>query len=87
MGWHREGETMKTIIVIETAEELVSFANPNRVEGDKDPFLGPNPKLIFENDYHYIRLEADGFELSQGVRVEDVLKELAKEANFDIHIT
>lgn len=79
---------MKTIILIETAQELLKFANPNRIEGVKIPFLGNNAKLVFENNFETVRIEGAGnFELSEKITFEDILKEFAKKLNFQIHIT
>jgi len=79
---------MKTIILIETAEELLKFANPNRTKGDTIPFLGNNAKLIFENNFATIRIEGtDNFELSEKITFEAILKEFAKTSNLQIHLT
>ncbi len=76
---------MKTVIIIETAEELVKFANPSRGEGDTMPFIQKG-KLVFENSMDRVRLEATGFEM-EDVTPEAVLTVLAKHCHLDIHIT
>ena len=80
---------MKTIIVIESAEELLDFANPNRMERDIRPFLGSEAELVFEqfevNEFGEARLEAPGFDM-KGVTTEDIIIELAKRANLKCRI-
>lgn len=79
---------MKTLIIIETAEELVKFANPNRIEGDATPFLGSGAKLVFENDFAHITLAgAKGFELAANISLTGILIALAIECNLQIHVT
>lgn len=53
---------MKTVIIIESAEELLECANPTRekVVGDKTPYLGDG-KLVFEEHMKLVRLESEGF--------------------------
>jgi len=79
---------MKTLIVIESADELIQLANPNRNEGDKRPFLPPaSSKLVFENCLGRVTLEAEGFVLANHVTSEDVIRALVKHVGFKIHIT
>lgn len=79
---------MKTIIVIETAAELLKFAEPTRTSGDKIPFLGSDAILVCENDMGYIHLTGvEGFELAKDISIEDIIKEMAKKCHLDVHIT
>lgn len=79
---------MKTLIIIETAEELVKFANPIRVGDDKTPFLGNSAKLVFENDFTHITLGgAKEFELAPNISLAEILKAFAKKCNLNIHVT
>ena len=79
---------MKTIILIESAEELIKFANPTRREGDKTPFLGSSGTIVFENNMDTVQLQGvDGFELSEKIKTEDIIKCMARSANLLIHIT
>ena len=80
---------MKVINIIETAEELIALVEPNRIKGDKKPFLGCEAKLIFENDFSTVRLEGvdDTFQLSEDITVEAVIQSLADKAHFGVHIT
>lgn len=81
---------MKTVIVIETAKELLDFANPVKAKGDKTPFLGPEAELVFEqfevNEFGDATLNAPGFDM-KGVTTEDIIIELAKRANLKCRIT
>ena len=79
---------MKTINIIETAKELIDFAKPTRTKGDISPFLGAAAKLIFENNYQYIQLQgAEGFQLSEKITIEDILKKALRRHNLEAHIT
>ncbi len=79
---------MKTIIVIETAKELINFACPNRITGDKTPFLGNKVTLVFEHTMSCVKLEgAEGFELGIDITAESILKELARRAHLNVSIT
>ena len=80
---------MKSVIVLETATELVTAAS--RVchgPDDKQPTLPNGAKLLFENDLKCVQLRnAPGFMLCDGVDVEQVLTALCKHAGFGIYIT
>lgn len=80
---------MKTINIIETAEELIALAEPHQIEGDRKPFLGCEAKLIFENDMTTIRLEGveDTFQLSGDITAEAVVQALAEKSHFGVYIT
>ena len=77
---------MKTLIIIETAEELIAFANHVRCSGDDRPHLPQNATLILNDDLSLIRLEAEGFQLSDKVKAEQVLRLLFTAAGFSARI-
>jgi hypothetical protein len=73
---------MKTIIIIESAKELIDFANPTRIEGDTEPFLDGG-QLIFDQEFLHVTLTAtDKFELSPKVCPFEILKELARRCHL-----
>jgi hypothetical protein len=79
---------LKKIILIETAKELIDFANPKRQEGDKMPYLGSDAKLVFKNNMGYIELQgAENIELSSKISFDDIFREMAKRLHLNIHIT
>ena len=79
---------MKTLIVIETAKELLKFACKVRPKGDDTPMLPDSATLVFENELQSVRLEqCQGFVLSDDVMAYDIIEELAHAAFIKIHIT
>jgi len=78
---------MKTIIVIESTKELLEFASHNRMAGDDSPSMSTDSTLIFENCYDIVRLESEGFELSDKVTPAIIIEALAKRAGLKTHIT
>jgi hypothetical protein len=81
-----ERAKMKNIILIETAEELMKFANP---ANDKEPFfLGENAMLVFENDMKHVLLQnAPGFQLSSEITAISIIEKMASNCHLKIHIT
>lgn len=77
---------MKTLIVIETVEELLNFASRVRAANDKSPSLPPDATLVFENNYETVRLQASGFTM-ENRPIEEVLTALVNRAGLKIHIT
>ena len=76
---------MKNIILIETAEELIKFANP---ANGKEPFLGENAMLVFENNMKNVFLQnAPGFQLSSEITAISIIEKLASNCQLKIHIT
>ena len=79
---------MKTLIVIETAKELLKFACKVRPKGDDTPMLPDGATLVFENELQSVRLEqCQGFVLSDDIIAEDIIEELTHAAFLKIHIT
>lgn len=76
---------MQRIIIIETAEELITFAIPTEANdiATDTPFLGYSAKLVFDGEL--LSLEgANGFQLSEDINTNDVIREMAKRCNLDI---
>ena len=79
---------MKTLIVIETAKELLKFACKVRAKGDNTPILPESATLVFENDFTVVQLQqCPGFVLSDDIMAYDIIEELAHAAFIKIHIT
>ena len=79
---------MKTLIVIETAKELLKFACKVRAKGDDTPILPEGATLVFKNELQSVRLEqCQGFVLSDDIMAEDIIEELVHAAFLKIHIT
>lgn len=78
---------MKTIIVIESAQELIRFAAKDRMASDKSPIIPTKTKLIFENNFNDVRIESVGFELSDQITVESLITALIKHIGLECHIT
>jgi hypothetical protein len=82
---------MKELILIESAEELLKFADQSpRSKGNKCPKLPSDSKLWFTFSLINVgvrnvgvRLEAEGFRLANHIRVKDVLSALCKKAGLE----
>jgi hypothetical protein len=77
---------MKTVIVIESADELLKFCERARPAGDKTPSLPSDAKLIFEDNNQSVRLEASGF-IMDHIPMEDLLAAFARRAGIKTHFT
>lgn len=69
---------MKNLILIETAKELIEFANRNRSHSDDQPCLPMGAKLSFHSIHPHVRLEADGFVLDKSVTHKEVIAALTR---------
>ena len=79
---------MKTLIVIETTEELLKFACKVRAKGDNTPILPDDATLVFENDFTVVQLQqCPGFVLSSDIMAYDIIEKLVHAAFLKIHIT
>lgn len=79
---------MKTVIIIESAEELIKFAHRVRAQNDTEPFLPSDAQIVFENDYTTVQLQnCEGFQLSETVGVTAVIQALTRHAGLKCHIT
>ena len=79
---------MRTVIIVETAQELIDFANPKRQEGSRMPFLGPDAKLVFDNNMDTVKLQGTkDIELSDKISFENIFKEMAKRLHLNVYIT
>jgi len=78
---------MKTIIIIESVDELLKFSRDDIMQGDKSPLMPTDSTLVFENSYDIVRLESEGFELSDKITPASIIEALAKRAGLKTHIT
>ena len=76
---------MKTIFVVETAEELIAMRPGQAVPAgaaDKDVFLPQGVELVFDGPSCVRLQKADGFELSEEIEAADVISVMAKKLGF-----
>jgi hypothetical protein len=80
---------MRTVIIIESAEELIKFARRVRMaDNDDTPSLPLEAQIVFDNDYNTVLLQnCKGFQLSDTVRVPGIIDALTKHAGLKCHIT
>jgi hypothetical protein len=81
------GGKMKTKIIIETADELIKAFNNVRHVDDNFPIVPNDAKIIFDNGFSDVQLEAFDFKLDPSITVEDVIRAIAKKAGINILIT
>jgi len=81
---------MKLITMFESAEELIEATKiqPQAVADlPQQRFLPRRSRLVFDNDMKSVSLEAEGFQLSDNITVESIVKALCIDIGFDVHIT
>lgn len=62
---------MKTIHILQTADEVINAFNPNRVYGDESPWVGVDAKLDFREVNPLINCETCEI---RGVSYDDIVK-------------
>lgn len=78
---------MKTLILIETVEELFDFIE-NRYKDTGEPKLPEEAKIVFEDNMNYVQLQrADGFILSNDIKTESIIIESFKRNKLNISLT
>jgi len=78
---------MRTLIVFETAEEVLDAVERSIKVKEDTTILPLNAKLVFENDMNTVFLKADGFVLGDAVTGESMVRALVLRAGLDVHIT
>ena len=78
---------MKHLIVIETAAELLKFANRIRTDADKLPYIGREAQLFFDFANNKVELcGAPDFVLSDEVKAQDLMDEFGRKFGISIFI-
>lgn len=79
---------MKTVIEIETAEELIALARKDRTQGDSRPYLNPKSnKVIFDGKMVASIASEDGkFQLSSGITPAMIIEAMARECNISTRL-
>ena len=84
----KKEDDVRTLILIETAEELIEFARLSRPQDDQNPYMSPaDVTLILDNHVPALQGDECDFRLAGNVTEENIICAMAKECNISIYLT